>query len=305
MSTTFSETTSPTASLLDQLALYGVRPGSDDPDWRPLPEVTTVEQGIALMIEAAQSMFQETRLEDEAEEVLWSIVNLFHRRLAYAQKRLDDNEARQQVAQREQDGSEVKSVDLERLTAQGETLTEIRNAFEAMRDIAADHFRVETGSAWTPRTGSKVSHRTLTASVIDSRAFISAKRRSEIETHCPTGTKIAFAGGDYQDYDAIWSVLDQTHQKHPDMILLHGGTPSGAELIAAKWAEARSVTQVTFKPDWKTHRRAAPFKRNDAMLDTMPIGIIATPGSGITENLVDKARRLGIPVKRIGQEKAS
>jgi hypothetical protein len=32
----------------------------------------------------------------------------------------------------------------------------------------------------------------------------------------------------------------------------------------------------------------------------MPIGVIACPGTGITENLVDKARALGILVKRIG-----
>jgi hypothetical protein len=30
----------------------------------------------------------------------------------------------------------------------------------------------------------------------------------------------------------------------------------------------------------------------------MPYGLIVFPGSGITENLADKARRLGIPVWR-------
>ena len=31
----------------------------------------------------------------------------------------------------------------------------------------------------------------------------------------------------------------------------------------------------------------------------LPKGVIAFPGSGITDNLVDKARTLGIPVQRI------
>ncbi|TIV58702.1 DUF2493 domain-containing protein [Mesorhizobium sp.] len=305
MSQHFAPTSSPTAALLDELAIYGVRPNSDEPDFRPLPDAEAVEGSVATVVEAIQSMFCGTRLEDEAEEVLWSVVNIFHRRLSHTQKRLDDNEGRQRSALAEQDGSEVKSVELERLVAEGFSLTETRNAFEAMRDVAAEHYRVETGSAWLPRTGSKVSHRALTAAVLDSRNFISAKRRSEIETHCPAGTRVAFTGGDYQDYDAIWQVLDQTHDKYPDMILLHGGTPSGAELIAAKWADSRGVTQVAFRPDWKAHRKAAPFKRNDALLDTMPIGVIACPGTGITENLVDKARGLGIPVKRIGNRKAS
>ena len=34
------------------------------------------------------------------------------------------------------------------------------------------------------------------------------------------------------------------------------------------------------------------------MLTVMPYGIIAFPGRGITDNLCDKARRLGIPVWR-------
>ncbi len=31
----------------------------------------------------------------------------------------------------------------------------------------------------------------------------------------------------------------------------------------------------------------------------MPKGLVAFPGAGITENLVDKARELGIPVHRV------
>lgn len=83
------------------------------------------------------------------------------------------------------------------------------------------------------------------------------------------------------------------------MVLLHGGSPKGAELIAAKWANSRKVPQVSFKPDWDKHGRGAPFKRNDSMLETMPVGVLVfLPGTGIQENLVDKARKLGIPVMK-------
>ena len=68
----------------------------------------------------------------------------------------------------------------------------------------------------------------------------------------------------------------------------------GAELIAAKWADTRKVPQVAFKPDWTKHAKAAPFKRNDAMLDVLPIGVIVFPGTGIQDNFADKARKLGI-----------
>jgi hypothetical protein len=57
------------------------------------------------------------------------------------------------------------------------------------------------------------------------------------------------------------------------------------------------VPQVGFAPDWTKHAKAAPFKRNDAMLDVLPIGVIVFPGTGIQDNLADKARKLGIPLR--------
>ena len=86
--------------------------------------------------------------------------------------------------------------------------------------------------------------------------------------------------------------------------LLHGAGPKGAERIAACWADNRKVPQVAFKPDWTRHKNAAPFKRNDAMLEALPIGVIVFPGSGIVENLADKARKMGIPVWQVGKEGA-
>ena len=44
-----------------------------------------------------------------------------------------------------------------------------------------------------------------------------------------------------------------------------------------------------------------PFRRNDEMLKLELVGLIATPGSGITDNLVDKATKKNIKVKRLGQ----
>jgi hypothetical protein len=147
-----------------------------------------------------------------------------------------------------------------------------------------------------PRTGSMVNHRNLTSAMIDSRDFLAAKRRAEAEVLLPAGPKIAFSGGDTADHKLIWAKLDQVHEKHPDMVLLHGGSPKGAEKIASRWADTRKVPQVAFKPDWTKHAKAAPFKRNDAMLNVLPIGVIVFPGTGIQDNLADKARKLGIPV---------
>ena len=72
------------------------------------------------------------------------------------------------------------------------------------------------------------------------------------------------------------------------------------ERIAARWADHRKVPQIAFKPDWTKHAKAAPFKRNDQMLDVLPVGVMAFPGTGIQGNLSDKAKQLGIPVWKFG-----
>ena len=290
---------SPTDHLLQELQLYGYRPFEDEPDPRPLPEGRVIAGSIADIFDALVVALSDTRLEPDLEELLWGTVNLFHRATDRIERELDDNEIAQRRLQREQDGSEVKSVELERLTAQGQTLLERRNAFELMRDQAAEHFERNTHSIWRPRTGSMVNHRNLTAALIDSRDFLAAKRRAESEVLLPPGPKVAFTGGlDFNNHRLIWAKLDQVLAKHPDMVLLHGGSPKGAELIAAKWADNRKVPQIAFKPDWTKHGKAAPFKRNDAILDIMPVGVLVFPGTGIQENLGDKARKLGIPVMK-------
>ena len=125
--------------------------------------------------------------------------------------------------------------------------------------------------------------------MIDSRDFIAARRRAETQVMLPPGPKVAFTGGlDFNDHRAIWDALDRVHAKHKGMVLLHGGSPKGAERIAACWAETRKVTQVAFKPDWTRHAKAAPFKRNDQLLETLPIGVVVFPGSGISNNLAER-----------------
>jgi hypothetical protein len=144
-----------------------------------------------------------------------------------------------------------------------------------------------------------VNHRALTASMIDSREFLAAQRRADTELRVPAGPRIAFTGGpECNDHQRIWEALDKVRAKHPDMVLLHGGSPRGAERIAACWADTRKAPQVVFKPDWTRHRNAAPFKRNDQMLEALPIGVVVFPGSAISANLADKAKKLGIPVWR-------
>ncbi len=99
---------------------------------------------------------------------------------------------------------------------------------EFFRDQAADQFERHIGSAWRPRSGSKVHHRALTSAFIDRRDFrdfLAPKKRADRELLLPSGPKVAVTGGlDFSDHRLIWAELDQVHARHPDMVLLHCGS---------------------------------------------------------------------------------
>ena len=289
--------TSPTGRVCDELALHGYRPGRDEHDPRPLPDIDTARRQVEAVFEAHAAMLTGTCLEPDLEPVLWSAVNDYHRRVARIERELDANEAAQRRSQRHQDGSEIQSVELETLIAQGQLLVERRNFFELLRDYAAEQFEAVTGSAWRPHSGSTVNHATMTASMIDSKDFLEAERRAKAELLLPKGTPIAFTGGvDYNDHQRIWKVLDKLRERYPDMVLMHGGARTGADSIAALWARERNVVQVAFKPDFTRDGRRAGFLRNDKMLAGGPAAVVVFPGSGISLNLRDKARKNGIAV---------
>ena len=113
------------------------------------------------------------------------------------------------------------------------------------------------------------------------------------------GPKVALTGGTTSnDRRLIWGKIDPVGTNYPDMVLLRGGSSKGAELIAATWAKAQGVTQLAFKPARTQHAKAAPFKRNDAVLHVLAVGVLVYPGNGTQENPADKARKLGIPVRK-------
>ena len=291
----YQSETGPTHMLLQEMQLFGHRPFEDEPDPRPLPEARLVSGAVADMFDALAGCLQDTRIEPDLDDLLWNLVNIFHRAGGHADRKLDDNEQLQRRLQREQDGSEIRSVELERAIREGISLMERRDAMEYFREAASDHYRALLRRAWTPRTGSRANQKALTAALIDSRDFLDSRLRQKAAALLPEGTRIAFTGGAEADHHAIWSALDRTRTRHPDMILLHGATPTGAERAAACWAENRGVVQVAFRPDWNRHGKAAPFRRNDRILDALPVGVIVFPGTGIQDNLADKARKMGIP----------
>ena len=294
---------SPTDHVLNELQLYGYRPFHDEPDPRPLPEGDAVAGAVADIFDALVSTLSDTRLEPDLEDLLWSTVNLFHRAIDRIERELDDNE---QAQQQQSAGAERLGGALGRTRAshgRGHHADRAPQQHGALPRPGRRALRGPHRLALAPplRIAGQPSH----ADCGDDRQPRFPRRQDAAPRPrccCRPGPKIALTGGlDFNDHRLIWDRLDKVHAKHPDMVLLHGGSPKGAELIAAKWATNRKVPQIAFKPDWTKHAKAAPFKRNDAMLEVLPIGVMVFPGTGIQGNLADKAKKLGIPVWKFGE----
>lgn len=86
------------------------------------------------------------------------------------------------------------------------------------------------------------------------------------------------------------------------MVLVHTGCTSGADLMADKWALARSVHRIAVKPDFEKHGpRRAPFERNRLLMKAfLPEVLVATPGPGYIENLIEEVEKKNRRVIRIG-----
>ncbi len=297
--TTASATASATAAVCENIALFGATPERGELDsrvvWDEDDATCALSEVIRVIVDGIT--VDGTQMADEREALMWGFVNMLHSQVQRLDRAVDRIVPEMRDLERAQDGTEVKAWELQLLTDRAQNLGDRRDAFEKMRDLAADAYRTETGDVWRPRHGSHTSHTgTLTSAAIDARDFRRARKDRDTQAHLPDGTLVAITGGKtVSDADAVWTTLDSTRAKYGDMVLLHGGGP-GVEKIAASWAEARGVNQAICRPDWNAHGKAAPFRRNDELLNLLPKGVIAFPGSGITGNLVDKAKQLGIPV---------
>ena len=297
-----NQSLSPTAAICENLQQFGGAPQKAEPDPRAVWDRDEALAGLDTVLDAFVDEIAPdgTQFADERESLLWGFVNTLHMQTVRLDRTVDRLSPELKNLQRTQDGTEINAWELERIIERARNLGDRRDAFEQLRDAAAERYRSDTGNTWRPRHGSHTSRTAqLTSAAIDARDFLRARENEKTQAHLPQGTLVAVAGSKpVDDANPICAALDQVRGKYKDMVLVHGGGP-GAEKIAARWAESRGVHLVVCKPDWNAHGRAAPFRRNDQLLNLMPKGLLAFPRSGVTENLVDKATQLGIPVHRI------
>ena len=280
----------------DQIELFGLTETDAE---LPFPDDDALQIGaVETAFREITDVFTGTALATDLEPLLWGLVNLFHRQALRLQSERHRNEEVIRTLMREQDGTEIADVELQKAQSRHEHASEREIAFEFMRNHAADLYEAEIGSPWLPRAGS-IKRNTVTAAIVEARDHLRAIRRREADELAPEGARVIIAGGpDFTDTAAVYAALDRTLDRLGQIVILHGGLTRGVDRIAAIWARERNIAQIVCKPDFAAHGRAAPFRRNDEMLDLTPRAVIVFPGNGISENLAQKAEAKRVAVWR-------
>jgi hypothetical protein len=270
-----------------------------------LPADEAGEQTLGAVWSDLFQLFPDTALEDDAEEIAWAFVNLFHRAAAKRSAQIDRATDEIRCLLASNDGSEVHSSQLEEQVARAQAAEAAMIGLEGLREVAAALYLNETGSSWRPAGGSRLSHSAkLTSAVVDGRAFLRARAERTRKAVMPEGTPVVFAGGRLsfsteQEAKAfasnVWNTLDRVRENVADLVLVHGGDSKGVDRLAASWAEQRKVPQVAFSLDRRLGQRAG-FRRNEQMLSLNPRYVIAFAGSGVVERLVIQAKQKGVAV---------
>jgi hypothetical protein len=270
-----------------------------------LPQTEAVEQTLRAVWSDLFSLFPDTALEADAEEIAWGVVNLFHRAAAKRAAQIDraTDEIRCLIASA--DGSEIHSAELETQIDRAQAAEAAMLGLESLRETAALLYTNETGASWRPAGGSRLNHSAATTSaVVSGRDFLKARVESRRRAAMPEGIPVVFAGGRLSfatDVEAksfatnVWATLDKVREHVADMILVHGGDGKGVDRLASSWAEQRKIPQIAFGLDSRLGARAG-FKRNEQMLSLNPRYVVAFPGNGVLERLVIQAKEQKIQV---------
>ena len=125
-----------------------------------------------------------TQFADERENLLWGLVNTLHMQARRLDRAIDRIAPELKELQHAQDGTEINAWELERIIERAQHLGDRRDAFETLRDAAAERYRNDTGNTWRPRAGSHTSRTgQLTSAAIDARDFLRARDHQKTQAH--------------------------------------------------------------------------------------------------------------------------
>lgn len=106
-------------------------------------------------------------------------------------------------------------------------------------------------------------------------------------------------GRDCADAEFVYRTLNQLHKRYAFDVVIEGDA-RGVDRIAGFWARRKRLENRKFRADWHVNGRAAGPIRNALMLtEGRPDMVVAFPGGRGTANMVELAKRAGVPVYEV------
>jgi hypothetical protein len=104
----------------------------------------------------------------------------------------------------------------------------------------------------------------------------------------------------WSDRAAVGHALATAYRLWRPIVIVHGGCPTGADAMAATWAQRAGVECEVWPAEWAAYGRAAGPIRNALMVEAGARLCLAfpLPGSRGTEDCIRRAEAAGIPVHR-------
>lgn len=124
---------------------------------------------------------------------------------------------------------------------------------------------------------------------------------------CLVGVLLVCGGRDYADRERVWRVLDRTAERVEILAVRHGAA-RGADSLAGEWARERGYPVEARPADWyparlggRLDRGAGPRRNAEMLAEGGVVAVVAFPGDSGTANMVERARRAGLPVWEVAR----
>lgn len=110
----------------------------------------------------------------------------------------------------------------------------------------------------------------------------------------------------WEDRAYLFAALDAVHNAYGVELVIEGEA-RGADLMARAWAQGRHIHYQARPALWELHGKAAgPIRNREMLADGKPDAVIAFHhnllNSKGTRDMVDVARRAGVPVRVLPSE---
>ena len=224
------------------------------------------------------------QLNDEREQLLWGIVNVFKKQLGRLNGEARDTARDTDLAPETRDAL-TRNYDMR------------RDAFKELFQQAGKLYQREALQPWNPDGYARLDH-THTLATLEAESLLKQVEQHRHEAIYRNGQYVVAAGGalapenETTHRPVVDRYLDNVLTKYPDMVLVHGGNDKGYDKLFAEWAERNNVPQIAEQPKWGPRgNENAPTLRNEKIFEELTIkGLVAFGNRGtIVQDMIQRA----------------